>query len=84
MNQTNPAYHGYRFPPEIISHAVWLYHRFCLSFRDVEDLLAERGVVVSYETIRSWCNTTVQRMLEQSRNIGAHLATHGTWMKFTS
>ena len=56
MNQTNPLYHGYRFPPEIISHAVWLYHRFCLSYRDVEDLLAERGIVVSYESIRSWCN----------------------------
>ena len=55
MNKTNPTYHRYRFPSEIISHAVWLYHRFCLSFRDVEDLLAERGIVVSYETIRSWC-----------------------------
>ena len=42
-------------PPEIISHAVWLYHRFTLSFRDVEDLLAERGVAVSYEAIRFWC-----------------------------
>ena len=40
---------------EIISHAVWLYHRFTLSFRDVEDLLAERGITVSYEAIRSWC-----------------------------
>jgi putative transposase len=56
MNQIKPQYHGYRFFPEIIGHAVWLYHRFCLSFRDVEDLLAERGIVVSYETIRSWCN----------------------------
>ena len=56
---TPPArsYHGYRFPPKIISHAVWLYHRFCLSFRDVEDLLAERGVTVSYEAIRQWCQT---------------------------
>ena len=44
-----------RFPPDIISHAVWLYHRYCLSFRDVEDLLAERGIIVSYETIRQWC-----------------------------
>ena len=44
-------YSGYRFPPEIISDAVWAYHRFCLSFRDVEDLLAERGIIVSYETI---------------------------------
>ncbi len=55
MNSRKPAYHGYRFPPEIISHAVWLYYRFSLSFRDVEDLLAQRGVVVSYETIRQWC-----------------------------
>ena len=55
MNHPAPSYHGYRFPPEIISHAVWLYHRFCLSFRDVEDLLAQRGVAVSYEAIRQWC-----------------------------
>ena len=55
MNENAPCYRGYRFPAEIISHAVWLYHRFCLSFRDVEDLLAERGVTVSYEAIRLWC-----------------------------
>ena len=55
MNESTPRYHRHRFPPEIISHAVWLYHRFCLSFRDVEDLLAERGITVSYETIRRWC-----------------------------
>lgn len=48
-------YRGYRFPPEIIARAVWLYHRFTLSLRDVEDLLAERGITVSYETIRQWC-----------------------------
>jgi len=54
MNAKIPSYRGYRFPPEIISHAVWLYYRFCLSFRDVEDLLAERGIIVSYETIRQW------------------------------
>ncbi len=57
MNHPAPSYHGYRFPHEIISHAVWLYHRFCLSFRDVEDLLAQRGVAVSYEAIRHWCHT---------------------------
>jgi len=56
MEDDKQLYHGYRFPPTIISHAVWLYHRFCLSFRDVEDLLAERGIVVSYESIRQWCN----------------------------
>jgi hypothetical protein len=57
MTSQSPSYHGYRFPPEIISHAVWLYHRFCLSFRDAEDLLAQRGVTVTYETIRHWCRT---------------------------
>ena len=57
MTPPDFSYQGYRFPPEIISHAVWLYHRFCLSFRDVEDLLAERGVTVSYEAIRQWCQT---------------------------
>ena len=55
MDSKTASYRGHRFPPEIISHAVWLYHRFCLSFRDVEDLLAERGITVSYETIRHWC-----------------------------
>ena len=49
-----PDYRGYRFPREIIARAVWLYHRFTLSFRDVEDLPAERGITVSYETIRQW------------------------------
>ena len=42
-------------PPDIVSHAVWLYHRFCLSFGDVEERLAQRGVTVTYETIRRWC-----------------------------
>ena len=47
-------YSSYRFPPEIIQQAIWLYLRFSLSFHDVEDLLAERGVMVSYETVRRW------------------------------
>ena len=55
MRTDGSRYRGYRFPPEIISHSVWLYHRFSLSFRDVEDLLAKRGIVVTYETIRQWC-----------------------------
>ncbi len=50
-----PNYAGYRFPPEIIAHAVRLYFRFALSYRDVEELLAERGVVLTYETVRQWC-----------------------------
>ncbi len=49
-------YDGYRFPPAIIQQAIWLYFRFTLSFRDVEDLLAERGITVSYETVRRWVN----------------------------
>ena len=57
MTSQSPSYRGYRFPSEIISHAVWLYHRFGLSFRDVEDLLAERGITVTDEAIRHWCRT---------------------------
>ena len=57
MRNESPSYHGCRFPSEIISHAVWLYHRFGLSFRDTEDLLAQRGVTVTHETIRRWCRT---------------------------
>ena len=53
---TEISYSGYRFPPEIIQQAIWLYVRFTLSFRDVEDLSAERGIVVSYETVRRWVN----------------------------
>ena len=54
MPKPDPHYR-HRFPAEIISHAVWLYHVFSLSLRDVELILAERGVVVSYETVRRWC-----------------------------
>jgi putative transposase len=50
-------YRGYRFPPEVIAHTVWLYSRFHVSFRDIQDRLAERGVVVSHEAIRLWCCT---------------------------
>ena len=53
---TKISYSGYRFPPEIIQQAIWLYVRFTLSFRDVEDLPAERGIVMSYETVRRWVN----------------------------
>jgi putative transposase len=49
------TYKRHRFPSEIISYAVWLYYRFNLSHRDIEDLLAERGITVSYESIRLWC-----------------------------
>ena len=52
---SQPRLKGFRFPRSIISCAVWAYHRFALSLRDVEDLLTERGVIVSYESIRVWC-----------------------------
>jgi putative transposase len=55
MKNSN-QYKRYRFPAEIIQYAVWLYYRFNLSHRDIEDLLAERGINVSYEAIRLWCN----------------------------
>src|SRR5262245_21053158 len=58
---------NHRFPVEIISHAVWLYFRFCLSFRDVEELLLERGVVVTYEAIRKWCRKFGQQYANQDR-----------------
>src|SRR5438309_632291 len=48
-------YKNYRFPAEIISHGVWLYYRFTLSYRDVQELLFERGITVSHEAIRQWC-----------------------------
>jgi putative transposase len=50
-----PSYKGHRYPVEIIDHCVWLYFRFPLSFREIEELMLARGVVVSYETIRRWC-----------------------------
>src|SRR5512143_2731372 len=52
---TAPDYKGFRFPPEIIGHAVWLYFRFSLRYRDVEELLAQRGIVVTYDTVRQRC-----------------------------
>ena len=55
MNIANSFYRRHRFPLEVIAHAVFVYDRFALSLRDVEDLLAERGVTASYETIRVWC-----------------------------
>jgi putative transposase len=54
MTETSPAYKRHRFPARLIAHAVWLYFRFPLSLRLVEELLLERGIVVSYETIRRW------------------------------
>jgi putative transposase len=61
-------YKHHRFPVEIISHAVWLYFRFCLSYRDVEELLFARGVIVTYEAIRKWCRKFGQQYANQLRH----------------
>jgi putative transposase len=60
-------YQNHRFPVEIIRHAVWLYFRFCLSFRDVEELLCERGITVTYAAIRKWCRKFGQQYANQLR-----------------
>lgn len=64
------SYRRHRFPAEIIQHAIWLYLRFTLSYRDVEELLAERGLDVSYETLRRWVlkfGPLIARKLRQGR-----------------
>jgi putative transposase len=71
------SYSGYRFPPEIIHQAIWLYLRFTLSLRDVEDLLAERGVALSYETVRRWVNHFGPMIAADLRK--RRLKPHGTW-----
>ena len=67
MNIAPSPYAGYRYPAEIISHAVWLYFRFALSFRDIEELLAARGIVLTYETIRQWCLKSGQQFTNEIR-----------------
>jgi putative transposase len=69
MNTPSTTHHykNYRFPVEIISHAVWLYFRFCLSFQDVEELLLDRGGAVTYEAIRKWCRKFGQQYANQLR-----------------
>src|SRR3712207_8025093 len=64
---TVPSYAGYRFPPEIISHAVWLYFRFPLSLRMVDEPLAARGITVSHETVRQWARKFGQSFANRIR-----------------
>ncbi len=72
---------GFRFPREIIAYAVWAYHRFAMSTADVEDLLAERGILVSRETVRLWVNRFGRHFVHpgepamESLVIGTSLAT---------
>ncbi len=67
MHQPSSLYQRHRFPGEVISHAVWLYYRFLLSYRDVEELLAERGIAISDETVRRWCKKVGQRFADGVR-----------------
>ena len=67
MSTATASYKGHRYPVEIINHCVWLYFRFPLSFREVEELMLVRGVVVSYETIRRWCAKFGQAYANQLR-----------------
>src|ERR1700722_16818935 len=63
----DPLYQRYRFPPEVISHAVWLYFRFPLSLRMVEEMLATRGICVTYETVRQWGKKFGETIADQIR-----------------
>lgn len=62
-----PSHKGHRYSVEVISHCVWLYRRFPLSFREVEELMLERGIVLSYETVRRWCAKFGQRYADSLR-----------------
>src|SRR5262245_48217844 len=67
MDTSTPTYKNHRFPAEIISHGVWLYFRFCLRYRDVEELLFARGVIVTYKAIRKWCRKFGQSYANELR-----------------
>ncbi len=77
MNVAPSPYAGFRYPAEIISHAVWLYFRFALSFRDIEELLAARGIVLTYETTRQWCLKFSQQFANEIRH--RHGCPGDTW-----
>src|SRR5215472_12160684 len=81
MQPPPDPYYRHRFPAEIISHAVWLSHVFSLSLRDVELLLAERGIVVSYETVRRWCQKFGQSFADRLRRHRPRPGTSGTWTR---
>src|SRR5205807_776827 len=74
------SYRGFRFPPSIIQHAIWLYVRFGLSLRNAEDLLAERGIKVSDETVRCWIERFGPAVAKVLR--GSRPNAHSTWQAF--
>ena len=76
------CYRRHRFPPEIIQHAIWLYLRFTLSYRDVEELLAERGLDISYETVRRWVLKFGRRLRDGRASVGLGQAIDGIWTRW--
>src|SRR5947209_5966195 len=84
MRPQPPTYYRHRFPAEIISYAVWLYHVFSLSLRDIELLLAERGVSVTHESIRGWCGKFGRNSPTGSADAGHGPETFGTWTRCSS
>ena len=80
----DPVYRRHRFPPEVISYAVWLYFRFPLSLRMVEEMLAERGICVTYETVRQWGKKFGERSPIRSASARLLAATNGIWMRSSS
>jgi putative transposase len=76
-----PRYARHRFPAEVISHAVWLYFRFPLSLRMVEEMLAARGIEVSYETVRQWALKFGQGFANRSAGVFRQPRTNGIWTR---
>ena len=74
------SYARHQFPAEIIQHAIWLYLRFTLSYRDVEELLAERGIETSYETVRRWVVKFGPLFARNLRRCDPGSRANGTWM----
>jgi putative transposase len=81
LSVPSSALKGYRFPRSVIGYAVWAYHRFALGLRDIEDLLAERGITVSHEAIRVWVTKFGTQIAARSGVIAPSPPTSGTWMK---
>ena len=78
MGNVAPSYKGFRFPAEIISHCVWLYHRFPLSLREVQEMMAQRGIIISHETVRQWCQKFGQTYANGPRHRRPHRVAGGS------
>ncbi len=84
MNTTPISSHRHRYPAEIISHAIWFYHQFSLSFREVEELLPELGIIVTYKSMRRWCLKYGPAYAGKLKNGKDNWAMPGMWMKSSS